>query len=1128
MFRVKSLLSSVAAWVVLTGVCAQDIDVAGLLPELRGEGEAVARTPEQWQQTYAAVIAHLLPKMGAENIPDRQGDQQMFQTICWHASRPDADIERLAACQAICSALAGDMPQPARVWLLKQLEHIGRAEATDTLSTHMAHADAEVRERARRALANNTAPDAADKLRAALDKAGSPEEKAAVIDALAYRPDPADAPLFAKSANAGPDVVRFAAIKALGTTGGESEAGVVEKILTGGPDGLRGVATDSYLKIADALCTADRRSTALSMYKKLMETERHVKCAAIVGLGRAGGTAELPVIFAILEGDDVQLKGAALTALALLPPAEVLAAITARLKEATPTLKIALLRALADNGNPDILPTFVAAAETDDEQVRVAAYEAMGQLRHTVAAKPLVAAVAKETGLPLDAAKNALMITPGDDVVEAVGTELKRATPEGRLQLVSVLFRRQTPASRALLVDVAKSAPETDLRLSALEGLRKLATEEDLPALVDVLLGAKTDGERDAIQKAVVAITRRAPELDKCAEPLLARLAGADISTRAPLLRCLGKMGGSKALDAVSAALEDKSPEIQDAAVRSLADWPDLEAVNALWGVIRDDPNLVHKVLAVRGYIRIVDEADEPTTADKLAKYNQLMKLPLRADEKKLVLGGVGALLAPEALVAATGYLEDADLVEEAAAAVLKIADALKWSDPGASEAALAEVVAKSKVQATQEEATAMIEKIRSYADHIQRWAASGCYEEKGKNRSDLFDIAFPPERDELAELIELEETEAPVPVPETDEKPVDWKPVRTGENPENSWFVNLEETVARKSNCVAYLRTWVRSPDQRDARLEYGSDDGSKVWLNGTQVIAENADQALVPAQSKVDVKLRKGWNKLMAKVTQSGAQWSAAARFRAPDGARLSDVVYMDSADALELVIADLDANPDDTEAALAAVDIVDGGAGPVRLAARALRKASKLIKEKTVLDRIIKKAEEFDAAEDMITDWEYCGPYTQAVGGKSIFDSEFEPEKNAAKVKWQPVPLSAYGNPPGVVLFEKIYGGDNRAAYLRTKVHSPADMDVELQVGSDDGVKCWVNGELVHKNNASRPVRPHEDKAKAKLKKGLNTFMMKVSQGGGQWGGCARIRDADGNSIEGLKTGLKVGEK
>jgi hypothetical protein len=84
----------------------------------------------------------------------------------------------------------------------------------------------------------------------------------------------------------------------------------------------------------------------------------------------------------------------------------------------------------------------------------------------------------------------------------------------------------------------------------------------------------------------------------------------------------------------------------------------------------------------------------------------------------------------------------------------------------------------------------------------------------------------------------------------------------------------------------VAYARTWIYSPGEHPARLEMGTDDGVKVWLNGRLIHANNAVRALQPGSDKVDVTLRQGWNPLLLKITQNVMGWEFCVHLVAPDG--------------------------------------------------------------------------------------------------------------------------------------------------------------------------------------------------------------------------------------------------
>jgi hypothetical protein len=77
----------------------------------------------------------------------------------------------------------------------------------------------------------------------------------------------------------------------------------------------------------------------------------------------------------------------------------------------------------------------------------------------------------------------------------------------------------------------------------------------------------------------------------------------------------------------------------------------------------------------------------------------------------------------------------------------------------------------------------------------------------------------------------------------------------------------------------------------------------------------------------------------------------------------------------------------------------------------------------------------------------------------------------------------------------------------------VHSPDDRSSHILLGSDDGVRVWLNDELVHSNPAYRGQSVDQDKVKVSLHKGWNKLLVKVLQGAGGWGFSLRFADPDG---------------
>lgn len=112
------------------------------------------------------------------------------------------------------------------------------------------------------------------------------------------------------------------------------------------------------------------------------------------------------------------------------------------------------------------------------------------------------------------------------------------------------------------------------------------------------------------------------------------------------------------------------------------------------------------------------------------------------------------------------------------------------------------------------------------------------------------------------------------------------------------------------------------------------------------------------------------------------------------------------------------------------------------------------------------------------------------------------------------------------------------DNAAAYLSFYVWSPRALDnlliepnmpkLDLLMGSDDGCQVWLNGKLVSEDRNVHPVTPDAIVASTlPLQRGWNHFLVKVVQGGGEWGYTARFRSTDANFLFNLRSSITAPE-
>lgn len=145
-----------------------------------------------------------------------------------------------------------------------------------------------------------------------------------------------------------------------------------------------------------------------------------------------------------------------------------------------------------------------------------------------------------------------------------------------------------------------------------------------------------------------------------------------------------------------------------------------------------------------------------------------------------------------------------------------------------------------------------------------------------------------------------------------------------------------------------------------------------------------------------------------------------------------------------------------------------------------------------------------------------WMVVGPFdwAPADGFAKTFINEPNVDLSAAYDKGQQWKLLETGHLAGHLdLTAPLEMRDNAVAFAHCVIVAGEDMDATLRGGSDDGLKIWVNGEVVHENDVDRGYAPDSDVAPVKLKAGKNAVLVMISQRMGGWNFGLRLTRPDG---------------
>lgn len=881
--RTTAFLRAVAALVCLAACSAAAVLAAAQaprVPALQILDRIPADTPADSAELRAALLAltggDLATLCGLVLEPGRGDDSRArtaVHTLAQLAGGPDGGALRQRLLPVLQHYLVDEGPPSVKEFLLEQWKFAGTDEAAATLAP-LLH-DERLCQAAASALVAVGGEASATVLRQAL-KGASEAQIAVLLPALgAVRHAEAVDPLLTLAQSPDPEL-RVAALEALASIGDSTSIQVVMPLLLGSSHEERIARGPLLLKYAGLLAQSDGQSArklAARTARLLLDDARRAKrselaSAALACLVDADGDRALDEVLSALGSDDDETRAAAIEQAVRLPSPEATQALSEHLAKGRPAARTALLEVLSRRGDETAFSAAAACLADPEPDVQAAAIQCVLRLGGPRCIAPLAALLATATGPTRAAAQDALVGLSGAAIDAAIGKHVESAPGPARAALIEVLARRGARDELARHA-AALDDPDVEVRIAMIRATAGAAGAPGLAPLAGRLANVFDERERAALEDALTAICLRCNAASVAAAGLV------DLETAAPVvaasaLRIMGRVGGAESFAVIRRATQSAKPEVRDAAYRSLELLPSAGAARDVLELARSATELNHHVLAFRAFVRLAGMLERVPAADQLRLLTEALDATRRTDERKLVLPRVGELATHEAVGVLMPLLADTELKNEAAAALLTACERrlpAERSDVRATLERIRGIELTGELGARRERVAQRLRELESF---VLDWFVCGPFEAAGKQGNELLDEVFAPES-------------SPADAP--------WRHPPRPSDGERYWFIDLN-AAGGGDNRAMYLFTRVRSPTAREVRLELGSDDGIKVWLNGALIHSHAAYRGCQPGDDKVDAQLRAEWNEILIKVANGGGGFGACLRICDRDGRPLDDL--------------------------------------------------------------------------------------------------------------------------------------------------------------------------------------------------------------------------------------------
>ncbi len=379
------------------------------------------------------------------------------------------------------------------------------------------------------------------------------------------------------------------------------------------------------------------------------------------------GSEAQPLLLKAVESTNKPFRNSALNLAEKMQDVAATRAWIAKAQTVSDETKGEIIGMLGRKGDPLTTGFVKENLNSASEIVRVESINALVKLEGRKSIQLLIEHLAK--GQDIEATKTALLQLLDQKHLSQVAAQLDKTSGKTKAAFVDLIAAKSGTQYFSEVFALTKSA-NTDEKSAAFNALKKVSNEKDLDQLIQLLLSVNNETEIGQVQLAVVAAARGV-ETEKTEKgKLLSALKTTDKKDR--IITVLPEIVGNVALETVTGYFKNSNGTTKEAAFKALTNWKDYSASAALFEICKSNTG-EFRAPAFASFISQVRSANLPDD-QKLLQYRKVMPFAATTEEKIQVINSIGNLKTFLSLVYLEKYLDEKDLQQSTARAIMKIA----------------------------------------------------------------------------------------------------------------------------------------------------------------------------------------------------------------------------------------------------------------------------------------------------------------------------------------------------------------------------------------------------------------------------------------------------------------------
>ena len=590
-----------------------------------------------------------------------------------YTNRGEAEKDRLLYAKALIKGLKSANDNEVKAFLIRQLQLVGKDESVKTLSKYLK--DERLCEPATQALYTIGSEKAKKILVKSLTSVKN-QNRPTIIKALGDLRCKSATKKLLKYAESNNKKIRQTALYALANIGDPSADKVLSRQSITISAYERTTVPNNYLLFAKRLGETGNKKKAIQICRQMIDsyssnTESNISISALTVLVDILGENALDDLLKALDSYNELLQAGVLDLSEKIPGEAATTRWIKKMDEVTPVTKAKIVSMLGSRGDETAIPVLVESLQDSDPQVRLAAISAITKLKKSEGITDLLSAMKEADDEELKLIQTSLLTLNTDKVITASAATIHSMPWAAQITLLEIFAERRAKTKADVVWDLT-SNENADVRLEAIKTFEKLATKNDLQKLVKLLQQTKNEEEIAATQKAIAKSVADIPDSNNRLNEFLKLLKLVKNEKQKGLFDPFAEFGETNGLELIVQLTQNKKSDIQNNAIRTLANWQVFEASNHQIELVKNLESVESKTQLLRGYLRLTRDSEMPDYK-KVELLKEAMAAINDSKNQKLVLRGLSEIISIESVKYVASFMNEKELKNYAAMMVRRI-----------------------------------------------------------------------------------------------------------------------------------------------------------------------------------------------------------------------------------------------------------------------------------------------------------------------------------------------------------------------------------------------------------------------------------------------------------------------